>query len=274
MANLNGNPNATLTLAIRQLELTDPAHPNTWNPQLQTLINNDAVLDRRVRDLEGDSSLLARIAALEAINAGSRLTALEGLNAGTRLTTLEGAQSVLSGRVASLESTVVPLDGRVTALQNWRTGIDDGSGKVPWTAISGKPAQFPPAAHTHPTSDVTGLDTALNNLSTQISDHQSAADPHPQYLNQARGDARYTRTQASAAPAAVTPGASPFTYTNSGPNPAAPIVQGGTVGKLEYSRDGTTFYDLGVTAGLIYLASGDSVRITYTAAPTLTTIPL
>lgn len=30
-----------------------------------------------------------------------------------------------------------------------------------WSAISGKPSTFPPSAHTHPTSEITGLDAAL-----------------------------------------------------------------------------------------------------------------
>ncbi len=31
-----------------------------------------------------------------------------------------------------------------------------------WTAITGKPTTFPPAAHSHPTSDVTGLSEAID----------------------------------------------------------------------------------------------------------------
>lgn len=40
------------------------------------------------------------------------------------------------------------------------TGVA-GGGAVAWAAITGKPTEFPPEAHTHPTSEVTGLDTAL-----------------------------------------------------------------------------------------------------------------
>ncbi|MFT3671293.1 hypothetical protein [Aestuariivirga sp.] len=32
---------------------------------------------------------------------------------------------------------------------------------VPWSGVSGKPSTFTPSAHTHPTSEVTGLDAAL-----------------------------------------------------------------------------------------------------------------
>ncbi len=42
-------------------------------------------------------------------------------------------------------------------------GSTGGSiGTVAWTDITGKPTTFDPVAHTHPTSDVTGLDTALS----------------------------------------------------------------------------------------------------------------
>lgn len=35
------------------------------------------------------------------------------------------------------------------------------AGDVPWGEVSGKPATYPPSAHTHPTSQVDGLDAAL-----------------------------------------------------------------------------------------------------------------
>lgn len=34
-------------------------------------------------------------------------------------------------------------------------------GTTSWTGLTDKPATFPPSAHTHPTSDVTGLDATL-----------------------------------------------------------------------------------------------------------------
>lgn len=42
MADLIATP--TYVNAIRQLEPTDPAHPNTWNPNYQALLNNTAFL--------------------------------------------------------------------------------------------------------------------------------------------------------------------------------------------------------------------------------------
>lgn len=44
MANLTGNPTGPFSTTVRQLETTDPAHPNTWNPNYQQLITNDAFL--------------------------------------------------------------------------------------------------------------------------------------------------------------------------------------------------------------------------------------
>lgn len=40
-------------------------------------------------------------------------------------------------------------------------GGGGGGGPVAWADVTGKPSTFTPSAHTHPTSDVTGLDTAL-----------------------------------------------------------------------------------------------------------------
>lgn len=84
----------------------------------------------------------------------------------------------------------------------------------------------------------------------------------------------YTRSAATTPPSALTPGASPWVYINPDPNPVALIVQGGTVTLLEFSRDGTTWYNLGTVAGMVYLAPSDRIRITHSAAPTVTKVPL
>jgi BppU N-terminal domain/Collagen triple helix repeat (20 copies) len=45
-------------------------------------------------------------------------------------------------------------------------GAGEGGGNlVSWADILGKPAEFPPAAHTHPISEVEGLQDTLNNIS-------------------------------------------------------------------------------------------------------------
>ena len=36
---------------VRRLETTDPKHPDTWNPNYQTLINNDVYLKTAVEEL-------------------------------------------------------------------------------------------------------------------------------------------------------------------------------------------------------------------------------
>lgn len=68
MANLTGNPK-TFKNALRQLETTDPKHPDTWNPNYQTLIDNDAYLKERadlVDQAKGDkSSLPERLTDIE-----------------------------------------------------------------------------------------------------------------------------------------------------------------------------------------------------------------
>lgn len=70
---------------------------------------------------------------------------------------------------------------------------------------------------------------------------------------------------------AVTPGASPYSYST--PSGGFLIVQGGTVSLIEFSRDGVTYRNYGVVAGPIPASSNDIIRITYTVAPTLTFVP-
>ncbi len=44
---------------------------------------------------------------------------------------------------------------------NGKVDAAETADAVAWTGVTGKPSSFPPAAHTHPTSEVTGLDAAL-----------------------------------------------------------------------------------------------------------------
>ena len=74
-----------------------------------------------------------------------------------------------------------------------------------------------------------------------------------------------------ALPVSITVGTSPFIYSPSVKGTV--IVQGGTVSKVEFSRDGITFYDFGTTAGPFPLNAADRIRVTYTVKPTMTFIP-
>lgn len=66
-------------------------------------------------------------------------------------------------------------------------------------------------------------------------------------------------------------GASPYNYSNPVTDGLL-VVAGGTVSLIEYGRNGA-FTSLGITAGLVSVKSGDVIRITYTAAPTVAFIP-
>lgn len=65
--------------------------------------------------------------------------------------------------------------------------------------------------------------------------------------------------------------ASPFVFTTS--IACVALVQGGTVSKVEMSIDGTNYFDTGVTAGAFTLKPQWNLRVTYSAAPTMTQIP-
>lgn len=73
-------------------------------------------------------------------------------------------------------------------------------------------------------------------------------------------------------PTAQTVGASPYVYTNRTGNDQSVIVQGGTVSKIEYSRNGGAFIDVGTVAGMFQLSPLDSLRVTYTVVPTITVV--
>jgi len=69
-----------------------------------------------------------------------------------------------------------PNDGKPYARKSaaWDDLTDDfaaAAGTATWTGISGKPATFPPSTHSHPTSEVTGLDTALAGKAPTVHTH-------------------------------------------------------------------------------------------------------
>lgn len=46
-----------------------------------------------------------------------------------------------------------------------------GTSSVDWTSVLNKPSTFPPSAHTHPISDVTDLQTALDGKAASVHTH-------------------------------------------------------------------------------------------------------
>lgn len=65
--------------------------------------------------------------------------------------------------------------------------------------------------------------------------------------------------------------ASPYTYANNTGNEQSVVVAGGTVSKIEFIRNGVAT-DVGVVAGMFQLSPLDSLRVTYTVAPTVTVV--
>jgi len=74
-----------------------------------------------------------------------------------------------------------------------------------------------------------------------------------------------------AAEAAVSVTVSPMTYVAT--QRGFMVISGGTISAIAFSRDGTTFYSSGETAGSFPLSNGDSLRVTYTVTPTMTFFP-
>lgn len=69
-------------------------------------------------------------------------------------------------------------------------------------------------------------------------------------------------------PMALTVGSSPFTYV--APFAGTVVVSGGTVSATAFSRDGSTFITM--PAGVVPVARGDQVKVTYSGLPTMTMI--
>ena len=83
----------------------------------------------------------------------------------------------------------------------------------------------------------------------------------------------YGSTSGFTSPAVLTVGASPYTYTNPGPYKQVVVITGGTLSATTFVRNGVsvTMPSLDTTVTLL---PGDGVTVTYTAAPTITTIDM
>lgn len=71
-------------------------------------------------------------------------------------------------------------------------------------------------------------------------------------------------------PYAVTPGASPYTFTAT--QRGQMFVEGGTVSAISFTRNSS--HSLSATSGTVSMSPGDKLTVTYSVAPTLTYIPL
>ncbi|WP_020398988.1 hypothetical protein [Kordiimonas gwangyangensis] len=84
------------------------------------------------------------------------------------ISNVTGLQAALDGKAASSHAhTFASLTGKPTTLSGY--GISDAataSHSHTWAAITGKPSSFAPSAHSHPISDVTGLQAALDSKAT------------------------------------------------------------------------------------------------------------
>lgn len=80
---------------------------------------------------------------------------------------LLGERGAAGRRAVRLEEVTRTVDRAVTAVKT--------IGRVAWDNVTGKPETFPPTAHTHPITAVTGLEEALANKASSIHTHAWSA---------------------------------------------------------------------------------------------------
>jgi hypothetical protein len=87
--------------------------------------------------------------------------------------------------------------------------------------------------------------------------------------NQYAGTTNYTNPIST-----ISVTASPFTYQNTTGYNADVIISGGTVSLVEFSRDNSTYYTTAIlTNTILRLSPNDYVKVTYTSAPTMVSVP-
>ena len=80
-------------------------------------------------------------------------------------------------------------------------------------------------------------------------------------------------TRAAVAPNTLTVGASPYTYINNTGAPVDVMISGGGISKVQFTRNGTSFYSTGSFYGMFTLSPWDAIKVTYVAAPTMVVVP-
>lgn len=193
MATITGHDDRGLLLTLRRLELSDLAEPEKWNPNYQTLLDNDAWLETNKLavaggSVTGDLTFVNGVGVYGRSTAGTRraLAYVNGQNlvsmgdvgaelrlassvnprvnvAGTLQTLLhEGNHNAANAGVHAIPTGYyVARSSRADQLPAWvdLQGIPDTASRWPsWPEINNKPTAFMPSAHALAShSDTTGF---------------------------------------------------------------------------------------------------------------------
>lgn len=138
---------------------------NTINNSIQTVQNSITVINGTLNSYNIELTKLKNTTGKQTIdisNLQSNQTAFNNL--------LSQIANQLSGK-ANADLTNVSNAAFKTKAEE--SGVGGGTaGNVDWSDVQNKPETFPPSAHTHPTSDVTGLDTKLEAINQTLDIYQ------------------------------------------------------------------------------------------------------
>ena len=128
------------------------------------------------------------------------------------------------------------------------------------------------------------LFTRVGDTTVNLDDVMQGPEPYDQsgYFGQTAQEAELAAyqpfvpaqpTRAAVEPNTLTVGASPYTYINNTGAPVDVMISGGGISKLQFTRNGTSFYSTGSFYGMFTLSPWDAVKVTYVAAPTMVVVP-
>lgn len=128
------------------------------------------------------------------------------------------------------------------------------------------PAAFDQSGNFEHIYDQAQLAALINSYSQQVQDVLDQVSTQPPLVP------IIASTNYQTLPTSISVGASPFLYTNSTGNNVDVMISGGGISFLEFSRNGSTFYDTGSYYGMFGLSPADMLRVTYVSAPVMTLI--
>ena len=205
----DGSGNATSVIPLAGtgafVDLTSPqsiAGVKTFSVVPKSSQDASAATDL-VRKSQHDAALAAKAPLASPTFTGTPAapTAIGGTNT-TQLATTAFVQSELSGFGAG-DMSKATYDSN----SNGKVDGAETADAVAWTGVTGKPTSFAPSAHNHPTSEITGLDTALAAKAPLVSPALSGTPTAPTALGGANTTQIATTAFVAAAVAALIDGA-------------------------------------------------------------------
>ena len=172
---------AEFSTQVRKLETTDRGHPDSFNPQLETLVNNDVYLESKISEItltsgnhEGNTEIHVTATEKNTWNNGiltaEERTKLNGTAAGAEVNQNAFSNVKAGGTVITANSKTAQVE--IAAGSNVTVTGDNANKKV--TITANLPSTMPPSAHNQSAATITAGTFAGNVVAPAGTDYTAS----------------------------------------------------------------------------------------------------